>query len=66
MQYEPEVGGKWTNISDESDSDQKSDLGHKSDSSFCGEQIDRYGALKLLAGVNVDIALLESVRVRRK
>ena len=56
MQYEPEVGEKRTYISDGSDSDQKSDADHKSDSSFSGEQIDRYGALKLLAGVNVDIA----------
>ena len=46
-----------TYISDESDSDQKSDLDHKSDSSLSGEQIDRDDALKLLTGVNVDIVL---------
>ena len=58
-QYEPEVGGKGTNISDESDSDRESN------SSSSSKEIDQEfetanaGAFKLLAGVNVDIALYQ-------
>ena len=45
-QYEPEVGGKGTNINDESDS-------------IKSLEQQMHGAFKLLVGVNVDIALCQ-------
>ena len=57
-QYEPEVGGKGTNISDESDSDRESNSSSSSEEIKSLKQ-QMHGAFKLLAGVNVDIALYQ-------
>ena len=59
-QYEPEVGGKGTNISDESDSDRESNSSSSSPrakKSIKSLKQQMHGAFKLLTGVNVDIAL---------
>lgn len=58
-QFEPEVGTKTSNLSDESDSEQGMICLRLTRKSMMSLKEQMLGAFKLLVGVNVDIALYQ-------
>ena len=58
-QFEPEVGAKTSNLSDESDSEQGMICLRLTRKSMMSLKEQMLGAFKLLVGVNVDIALYQ-------
>ena len=58
-QYEPEVGGKGTNIRDQATRTERAIRSPRAKKSIKSLKQQMHGAFKLLAGVNVDIALYQ-------